>query len=355
VKTILSQGYKLSDADPCVFIKEEKDRSISIIAIFVDDCLIIGKKEFVNHIKKMLSNHFKMQDLGPIESIIGFKIERNENETTISQEKYIDNILRKFNMTECKQIDTPMLPVSNKPPKDKNKKEDFLDSPPKDFQDISLYQQAIGNLIYLANGSRPDICYAVNSLARKMQQPSVTDWEATKRVIRYLKGTKNSKIVYSVDPKPLIGYTDASYADDKETRKSTGGYLFTLNGGAISWRSKKQSIVACSSTEAEYIALSDATKEAKWLNKLQEDLKVEKKPTIIYEDNQSTIMLAENSIHNERSKHIDTRYHYIREQIEEGYIRVVYIATEYQPADSMTKALARIKHRAHSARMGLIF
>jgi hypothetical protein len=167
-----------------------------------------------------------------------------------------------------------------------------------------------------------------------------------------LKGTKHLRLTYTKDNDSVVGYSDASYAED-EGRKSTTGYVFLLNG-AIAWRSKKQEVVATSSTEAEYISISTVAKEAKWLRVLESEISIISKPMIIYEDNESTKKLAENWIINDRSKHIDVRYHFIRHEIERRNISIMSIATNYQTADIFTKSLGPILHQRHTKALGLI-
>jgi hypothetical protein len=227
-----------------------------------------------------------------------------------------------------------------------------LDS--KQFEDPTKYREAVGALNYLAVCTRPDISYAVSQISKKMQSPNEEDWMLVKRILRYLQKTKNAKLVYQSEPKELVGFSDASYAPNSEDRKSISGYLFQMNGAAISWKSKKQPIISLSSMEAEYIAITAAIKEAKWLAKLEEELMLKTKKMIIYEDNQSTIKTAKNEIHTDRSKHIDVRYHFVREQIQIGAIEILYCPTGDMTADIMTKALGAIKHARFAQSLGMI-
>ena len=160
------------------------------------------------------------------------------------------------------------------------------------------YQSAIGSLLYLSTRSRPDIAFAVGKAARYCSQPYNSHWSAVKRVLRYLKGTTYLGLLYRPDELNLTGYSDADWAGDTEDRKSTSGYVFMMSGSAVSWRSKKQSSVALSTAEAEYVALSCAAQEAMWLRQLFSNLLQDYKlsePTTIYEDNQSAICMAKNN------------------------------------------------------------
>jgi hypothetical protein len=337
------KDFTQSTSDPCIFIKRNKGKVI-IVAIFVDDSVIVGVKEDVVEAKAILSSMFKMKDLGELKSIVGIKVERTTTTTSLSQCQFIKEMLSRFNMSDCKSTTTPLPTNINKDEKEALTK----------FNDKVLYQQAIGSLIYLSNATRPDISYAVNQLARKMQEPSVQDWHNTKRVFRYLQGTKEKKLTYYQEKSDLSGYSDASYADDRQDRKSTSGYVFMMNGGAVSWKSSKQPIVSLSSMEAEYIALCSAVKEGLWFKKLEKELLNNEKTLTIFEDNQSAIKTANNQIHNDRSKHIDVRYHFTRECVEKKQIKIEYCPTNKMIADALTKPLGRILHEQHMRNMGLL-
>ena len=221
------------------------------------------------------------------------------------------------------------------------------------FEDIKLYQQIVGSLIYLSNATRPDIAFSVGVLARSMSSPSQADYNNAKHVMRYLVGSKNLVLKYNCQQN-LVGYSDASYAEE-EDRKSVGGYLFMQAGAVISWRSAKQPIVAMSSCEAEYIALSEACKEAVWIRKLQKEIQPEivKLPVVIFEDNQSTIKLGNNPIHSNRTKHIDVRYHKIQEWVRDKAVKLEYMSTAEMTADIMTKSVGKILIERFREKMGL--
>ncbi len=181
---LVEEGYLQSEADPCVFIKHHQD-CISIIALYVDDCMIFGAKENVERAKLALSSQFKMKDLGEVKSIIGIQVERDKEETRIHQINYIRDVLKKFGMSDCKGVDTP-LPT----------KKESTSSPI--FENIILYQEAIGALNYLATNTRPDIAYAVSQVTQKMKEPNQDDWIKVKRIMRYLKKTESAKLTYKV-------------------------------------------------------------------------------------------------------------------------------------------------------------
>jgi hypothetical protein len=186
----------------------------------------------------------------------------------------------------------------------------------------------------------------VNRASRKLASPTESDYLLVKRIFRYLQGSKLLKLFYFKSSPDIIGYSDADFANDPD-RKSVSGYVFKMNGGPISWKSKKQNIVALSSTEAEYIALSEATQEALWLRKLRRDLRLPDIPITIYEDNQPTIHTANDYVRSQRTKHIDTKYHFTREQVMAKNIDLIYCPTNDMTADIFTKPLARIQFQKH--------
>lgn len=205
----------------------------------------------------------------------------------------------------------------------------------------------VGSLVYAAMVTRLDIAHRIQVLGRHLQASGQEHWTAAKRVLRYLKGTRELGIVYGANGArdiELYGYCDADWAGDIETRRSTTGYVFMLGGGSISWASKLQPTVALSSTEAEYMAACAAVQEAIYMRRLLGDLKCEQvQPTIIWEDNQGCIAMSKNPIHHKRTKHIDIRYHFTREKVESGEIDLKYVSTEHQLADLLTKPL--LSHR----------
>ena len=225
----------------------------------------------------------------------------------------------------------------------------------KFFDDVNYYQQIVGSLIYLSNSTRPDIAYAVSYLARSMTAPTEENFSNAKRVLRYLKGSRNLALNFNNKNQDLFAYSDSSYAEEKD-RKSVGGYVTMIAGSPISWKSKKQPIIAQSSMEAEYITLAETAKEIEWIRKLQREIfpKSTTTPTTIFEDNQSTINLSKNPIHSNRSKHIDVRYHKIQELVANKTISVTYLSTQEMVVDIMTKSLGRLLHARFVDGMGLI-
>jgi hypothetical protein len=339
-KVLKENGYVQSDADNCLFVRIENEK-YSAIAIYVDDCLIIGNRENVNKIKNILEQNFKMKDLGKLGKIVGIEVERTKEYTKIHQNGFIRDLIEKFRMTDAHTSETPILLNDNK-----------NDNSPA-YQSLEQYQSLVGSLIYISTKTRPDIAFAVHEVSTKMSNPTTKDWLAAKRILRYLKGTQNVGIVYqALGNGLLIGFADASFAPKREDRKSIGGYCFILNGGAITWKSKKQSIIALSSCEAELIALTESVKEGQWLQKLFENFGLYH-TLIVNEDNQSTVKIAENSVFSDRSKHIQIRFHFLKDLINEKKLQLLYCHTKSNTADILTKGLSCVLHVRHAKGLGL--
>ncbi|XP_061886352.1 uncharacterized protein LOC133636375 [Entelurus aequoreus] len=212
----------------------------------------------------------------------------------------------------------------------------------------------VGSLLYAAMATRPDIAQAVSAVSKFNANPDAAHLTAVKRILRYLKGTVNFALKYEQsDSGALIGFSDADWAGDQDDRRSTTGNVFLLSGGAVSWLSKKQATVALSTAEAEYIALSQAAQEGIWLKRLLSDLGVKTMSTVILEDNQGAIAIAKNPVNHSRTKHIDFRYHYIRECVQNGQIELQYCPTNDMKADIFTKPLPRQKFEYLRGEIGL--
>jgi hypothetical protein len=225
-----------------------------------------------------------------------------------------------------------------------------------ELMDATVYRNAVGKWMYAMVGTRPDIAFAVSYASRYYANPTQHHKSMVDRIAKYIQGTKNFALEYKHDPNGinLYGYCDADWAGDKFDRHSTSGYLFFLCGAPISWSSHKQATVALSSTEAEYMSLTHASKEATWLRQLLKDLGQEQiKPTLLYEDNRGCIDLAKNPIHHSRTKHIDIQYHFIREKIQNNEITLQHCKSDDMLADICTKALARDKYVTLRNGMGL--
>ena len=345
-----NSGYKQGTAGLCIYTKMEgRSKSFIVLALYVDDILLASNDtELLTAEKQKLSQRFEMEDLGVAKFCLGMSIKRDRSNRTlcVSQKSYLEDVLRRFGMYDCKPVSTPLEP--NRVYKKLTDEEEAFN--------VKEYQAAIGSLNYAMIATRPDIASSVEMLSQFMSNPSKDHWQGIKRILRYIKGTIDYSLTFSTNNTDLklCGYADADWANDTETRKSTSGYLFQLAGSTISWRSQRQSVVALSTTEAEYISLSSATQEAIWLRRLMGDLGLDAfEPTVMFEDNQSAICLAKNPSNHSRAKHVDIKYHFIREAIEKKEIELRYCPTDEMVADVLTKGIPRQKFEQLRTLMGV--
>ena len=328
-------GFTQSNSDPCIYFKDAGGEKV-YMGVYVDDIVLAARTDKVlQQVKSDLATKFDIKDIGKLHYFLGMSIIQDDDckSVWIGQPGYTEKILTKYNMQNCNPVSTPAEPGTKQK----------LASETDECVDKQMYQSAIGSLMYLSVGTRPDITYIVSNLARFSSKPTTDHWNAVKRVMRYLRGTTKLGIHYSSEcSNKLIGYSDADWGGDVNDRKSTSGYIFKLNGGAISWRSKKQSCVALSTAEAEYIALSAAAQEFLWLNQLISELTTSENQQItILEDNQSTIAMTHNPQFHGRSKHIDIKYHFVRDHVNNGNIKLMYCPSGDMTADMLTKGLSR--------------
>jgi hypothetical protein len=224
----------------------------------------------------------------------------------------------------------------------------------KQSVDNEKYRQAIGKLMYLMVCTRPDISFAVSLLSRFMADPKERHWRCVKQLLKYVKSSRNLGLLYQrLNNVKLIGYSDSDHAGDKSDRKSTSGYIYMLGSCTVSWKSQKQQIVALSSTESEYIGLATAIQEALWMRSLLKELGFAQSKTIVFGDNQSSMAIAKGGQTN-RSKHIDIKYHFIRNHLVNKEIELKYMESEKLCADFLTKGLNKIKFHNCSNFINLI-
>lgn len=331
-RTIVEYGFKRSENDSCLFIKKDL-----YLLVYVDDLLIMGNdlQEIVS-VKKFLSERFKMKDMGSDNILyLGIAINKVGNKITIDQTEYLEKVLKKFGMAECNSTETPM---------DANF---HYDDNKIDLAYEQNCRSLIGSLMYATVGSRPDLAASVYYLSRFQSKPNENLWKSLKRILRYVKGTIHYKLEYdkNEDSIPLVGYADADWARD-QSRKSTSGYVFKIYDNTVIWRSTKQASITLSTTEAEFVALSEAAIEACWIRKLLEELEISVKPITIYEDNQSTIKATKN-YDQKRLKHMDIKYNFIKQKVEDKVINIEYINTQKQLADIFTKPLNKTLFKNH--------
>jgi len=342
-----SYNFIRSDADHTLFINYDKH---VILRLYVDDLVLAAPTgEQIDWIRIKLHEEFSMTDLGELRTFLGLEIERNRTHRTLllSQSRYIHKILGNSGMQACNPVSTPADPHIQ------------LEKSSTEFEATSeekkMYQSAVGSLMYAMLGSRPDIAYAVSRVSQYSTNPNQSHWTAVKRIFRYLAGTPDRGLCYGMKGSGA-GFTDADWGAGAD-RKSMGGFTFLLNGAAISWNSKKQATVALSSTEAEYMALTQAVKESIWLQTLLHDFGAQKhvlEVRNIHIDNQGALALAHNPEYHARTKHIDIQYHFVRQHCENKTITLTYCPTGEMTADIFTKALLQPAFAKHILGLGLI-
>jgi len=352
VRVFTSLGYTVSMADEAVFYKFDDDTYV-VVAVATDDFTVIADSdESVSTLKMQICHYWEISDLGGISWLLGVKIIRDYTAKTISlsQEAYIEQILARFNIDEDNPSETPMEPGVDLSPNSKS-----VSSVQLTQSQSSLYREMIGSLMYLAVMTRPDITFPISILSRYLESASITHLKAASRVFRYLSGTRGLVLKLGGE-KPLVhGYSDADWASQPD-RHSMSGFVYFLGMGAVSWSSKRQPIITLSSTESEYVALTHASKDIIWIHKLLTELSPIlpfSVPTLLKCDNQGAIRLSKDSTFHGRTKHIEVHYHFVRQTIKRGHIKLEYCRTDNMVADIFTKALACNKLRKFRDLLGL--
>ena len=295
-----------------------------------------------------------MEDLGPQAYILGIRVVRDRPNRTLYlvQDGYVERILERFGMGECAPAPTPVavgVELQKVPlPEDVPHSQWMKESCP--------YRQAVGSLMYAMVSTRPDIATAVGMLSRYLDCPQWHHWVAAKRVFRYLRGTTKYGLQLGKGGMQLSAWSDADWAGDVDTRRSTSGYVLQLGGSVVSWSSKRQEIVALSTTESEYIALTRAAQEVLWVGGVLAELGYDPEtvPVVVKGDNQGALGLAKNPEFHPRTKHIAVRYHWIRDLVKAGLVQVEYVQSAMMLADMMTKPLDRVKFEQARSRLGMV-
>ncbi|CAL9003639.1 unnamed protein product [Prunus brigantina] len=326
----IKEGFSKCPFEHTLFIKTAKAGKILIVCLYVDDLIFTGNDEVMfEQFKRSMMLEFDMTDLGNMRYFLGIEVIQKPNGIFMCQRKYAQEVLDRFNMGQCNSVHNPMVPGFKLTRDEGGAK-----------VDNTLYKQMVGSLMYLT-ATRPDLMYTVSLIRRYMEHPTETHLLAAKRILRYVKGTIDFGVFYKKGGDgELIGYTDSDYAGDQDDRKSTSGYVFMMNSGAVSWSSKKQPVVTLSTTEAEFIAAASSTGQVVWLRRILSCLNLRQiGPTVVYCDNVSTIKLSKNPVMHGRSKHIDVRFHFLRNLVKDEVVELLQCSTQEQVADVMTKPL----------------
>ncbi|KAG6527283.1 hypothetical protein ZIOFF_009380 [Zingiber officinale] len=331
---LVELGFKKCIQEHAVYTRGEGEASI-LVGVYVDDLIVTGSSTgIINKFKQQMMIEFEMSDLGLLSYYLGIEVEQQKSRILLRQSTYAKKILSQFKMADCNATKHSMEP--------KTQLHKDLEGTPVDATE---YRRAIGCLRYLLH-TRPDLSYPVGMASRYMERLTTMHHKVVKQILRYLKGTIHFGLTYIKGPQEIsiFGYSDSDLAGDLNGRKSTSGMTFYFNESLVSWNSQKQKIVAFSSCEAEFMEATTAACHALWLRSLTSELTGEKpKPVTLFVDNKSAIALMKNPVFHGRSKHIDTRFHFIRECVENGQIVVEFINTGEQRADVLTKALSGVK------------
>lgn len=328
-----------------LFIKRHLNE-VCYITVHVDDMLIASSQlSMIDDTFKVLSSSFELKDLGPVKQFLGIDIHISNGFYGINQSTYISKIAKELDVENARAQKYPIDPGYFK-----------LDCETM-LPTNAAYRKIIGMLLYVSTHSRPDISLSVGLLAQRVEKPRQLDYDEALRVVKYLFKTKDH-LLHLNNPEihqPLIAFSDANHGECKIDGKSNSGIICFINGGPIIWSSKKQTLVALSTCEAEYYAITEATKEVLWLSKLLESFDTPSStPTTILTDNQSSIRMIENGDFAQRTKYIGIKYHFIRDCIKNGKIILKYCPTEYNIADMMTKPLCGTKIQALRTSAGLL-
>lgn len=332
-KVLKQHGYTQGQTDHTMFIKHSSVGKMAVLIVYVDDIVLTGDdKEEIPRIKNVLTKEFEIKDLGNLKYFLGMEIARSKKGIFVSQRKYVLDLLKDTAMLDCKPADTPMDSTT--------KLGSIQDSAPIEK---GRYQRLVGKLIYLSH-TRPDIAFSVSVVSQYMNNPTEEHMTTVQRILRYLKMTPGKGLFFKKNAaRGVEVYSDADWAGSITDRRSTSGLCTYVWGNLTTWRSKKQSVVARSSAEAEFRAMAQGICEGIWLKRLLVELKVPIDGSIkLLSDSQSAISIAKNPVQHDRTKHIEIDKHFIKEKIEGGIVEPIYISSSLQNADILTKPVPRV-------------
>ena len=336
-------NFSPTSHDPCFFVKKQP---FMLLAVHVDDILVWGKPQDVVMTVEKLCETFPMKNLGFPKIWTGIEIVKNEHEIKLQQKLYLETVLSRFGMSDCKPNKTP------------TPSQRLTEEGSESFEDITLYQSAVGSLMWPAIMCRPDILYAVIQVARFASKPKIHHWKAVKTIMRYIQGSLELGIVYKQSDNFILhGISDSDWAGC-ETRQSHGGYFFYVGDCLLSWKSKLNKSICLSSMESETVFLSLASQEAIWLKRLVEGIYLPNlldtdKKIEIQSDSQSAIMGANNNKIGTRTKHIHIRDMFVRKAVNDGNIKLKYCPSSELAADILTKPLGSVLFKKLRDLMGM--
>ncbi|WVZ02271.1 hypothetical protein V8G54_023077 [Vigna mungo] len=351
---LIKLNFKRCNYDDCVYTLNHGGEMLYLL-LYVDDILIASSdRGMIGETKARLADAFEMKELGEARRILGIDIKRDRpgGNLFLSQECYLQKVISRYRMAESKMANTPVgqhlkLTKEQCPKTEEERKK--MESVP--------FSNGIGSIMYGMVCTRPDVAHGVSVLSQFMVNPGPTHWEALKWMLRYIRGSLGTGLFFQNNFQGggyIEGFVDSDFAGCMDTRKSRSGYVFTLFGTAVSWRSTLQSVVALSTTEAEYYALAEGVKEALWLKGLVRELGFDQKSVCVHCDSQSAIHLANHQIYHSRTKHIDVKLHFVRSIVESGDVQICKIASEENPADMLTKPLAKERFLFLLSRIGCL-
>ncbi|KAL0313377.1 UNVERIFIED_CONTAM: Retrovirus-related Pol polyprotein from transposon TNT 1-94 [Sesamum radiatum] len=341
-----------NDHDPCVY--KISGSSVAYLVLYVNDILLIGNDfKMFRDIKAWLSTQFSMKDMDEASYILGIKIYRDRSRRMLglTQSSSIEKVLKRFRMEYSKRGFLPMRHGIKLSKKQSPKTNEEL----KRMSDIP-YASAVESIQYAVQCTRPDVAYALSVTSRYQACTGEVHWSAVKNILKYLRRTKDVFLIYSSGELILEGYSDASFQSDDDDAKFQLGFVFKLNGGVVAWKSSKQDTKADSTTKAEYIAASKATKETVWMKNYIQELGVvpsSAEPIVIFCDNNGAIAQAKKPRSHHRSKYILRRYHLLREMVGRGDCRMDRLSSAENIADLLTKSMSQVAHTQHLDKMGL--
>lgn len=344
-----SIGFEQSKADSTFYMLVISGDTVYILVYVYDMLLVDASRSSLAAVADTIGKFFEIKIETKVAKFLGIVVERykEKGEIQIHSATLIEHMLETFNMQNCRGVSNPLAPGTALPKLDQTEKK-------CESHNQMPYRQRVGSLLHLANTTGPDIAFATGYLSRFLEKPGDEHWQAAKLVLRYLSHTKAVVVTFSKwDNAGLHGYTDSDFAGDRESRKSVSGFLFSMEGGAVSSRSEKQDLTAQSTLEADFVAMSFAVREIVWLQRLFTDVYQRHTVMPIFGDNEGAMDLAYNDVVNERSKHIAVKYFFSKEKVGDGTCVFNYIPSTENTADIITKMLPVVPHKTFVKKMGM--